>query len=89
VKPSEPTAYLAIVLALASAVSGTPPPKNLAAIGVVGLAGEVRRVTGVQRRFAEAHRLGFTRALVPPDWAKSWRECGGRIWPMGRRHCAR
>jgi DNA repair protein RadA/Sms len=37
------------------------------AIGEVGLAGEVRRVTGVQRRLAEAHRLGFTHALVPGD----------------------
>lgn len=37
------------------------------AIGEVGLAGEVRRVTGVQRRLAEAARLGFTQALVPAD----------------------
>jgi DNA repair protein RadA/Sms len=36
----------------------------------VGLAGEVRRVTGVQRRLAEAHRLGFTHALVPSDPGK-------------------
>ena len=38
--------------------------------GEVGLAGEVRRVTGVQRRLAEAARLGFTHALVPPDPGK-------------------
>ncbi|HUZ26068.1 MAG TPA: DNA repair protein RadA, partial [Streptosporangiaceae bacterium] len=36
------------------------------AIGEVGLAGEIRRVTGVQRRLAEAQRLGFRRAIVPP-----------------------
>jgi len=36
----------------------------------VGLAGEVRRVTGVQRRLSEAHRLGFTHALVPGDPGK-------------------
>jgi DNA repair protein RadA/Sms len=40
------------------------------AIGEVGLAGEVRRVTGVQRRLAEAARLGFARVLVPPDPGK-------------------
>ncbi|MEV7864434.1 hypothetical protein AB0O86_38330 [Streptomyces hirsutus] len=34
------------------------------AIGEVGLAGEVRRVTGAQRRPAEAARPDFTRALV-------------------------
>jgi DNA repair protein RadA/Sms len=31
------------------------------------LAGEIRRVTGTQRRLAEAERMGFVRALVPPD----------------------
>src|SRR5690606_27663052 len=55
VKLTEPAADLAVALALASAASDTPLPKNLVAIGEVGLAGEVRRVTGVQRRLAEAH----------------------------------
>jgi DNA repair protein RadA/Sms len=67
VKLTEPAADLAVALALASAASDTPLPKNLVAVGEVGLAGEVRRVTGVQRRLAEAARLGFTHALVPPD----------------------
>ena len=70
VKLSEPAADLGVALALASAASDTPLPKNLVAIGEVGLAGEVRRVTGVQRRLAEAHRLGFTHALVPADPGK-------------------
>ncbi len=67
VRLSEPAADLAVALALASAAGDTPLPKNLVAIGEVGLAGEVRRVTGVQRRLTEAHRLGFTHALVPQD----------------------
>ena len=67
VRITEPAADLAVALALASAASDTPLPKNLVAIGEVGLAGEVRRVTGVQRRLAEAARLGFTQALVPSD----------------------
>ncbi|MGW5121033.1 DNA repair protein RadA [Streptomyces noursei] len=70
VKLSEPAADLAVALALASAASDTPLPKNLVAIGEVGLAGEVRRVTGVQRRLSEAARLGFTHALVPSDPGK-------------------
>ncbi|GGX12079.1 DNA repair protein RadA [Streptomyces noursei] len=70
VKLSEPAADLAVALALASAASDTPLPKNLVAIGEVGLAGEVRRVTGVQRRLSEAARLGFTHALVPTDPGK-------------------
>ena len=34
-------------------------------MGEVGLAGEIRKVTGVQQRIAEAARLGFKRAMVP------------------------
>jgi DNA repair protein RadA/Sms len=64
---AEPAADLALALAVASAVRDEPLPPDLVAIGEVGLAGEVRRVPGVGRRLAEAARLGFTRALVPPD----------------------
>lgn len=70
VRLTEPAADLAVALALASAASDTPLPMNLVAIGEVGLAGEVRRVTGVQRRLSEAARLGFTHALVPSDPGK-------------------
>lgn len=63
----EPAADLAVALAVGSAVSDTTLPQGTVAVGEVGLAGEVRRVTGVGRRLAEAARLGFTRALVPPD----------------------
>jgi len=64
---TEPAADLAVALAVVSSVSETPLPSGLVAVGEVGLAGELRRVTGVQRRLAEAQRMGFTHALVPPD----------------------
>jgi DNA repair protein RadA/Sms len=63
----EPAADLAVILAVASAYRDTPIPGGLVVIGEVGLAGEVRRVPNVARRLAEAARLGFTKALVPPD----------------------
>jgi DNA repair protein RadA/Sms len=66
----EPAADLALMLAVASAHWETPIPPGLVMIGEVGLAGEVRRVQNVPRRLAEAARLGFTRALVPPDSGK-------------------
>jgi DNA repair protein RadA/Sms len=66
VRLAEPAADLALALAVAGGVADTPLPADLVAVGEVGLAGEVRRVTGVRRRLAEAARLGFTRALVPP-----------------------
>ena len=40
-------------------------PRRLIALGEVGLAGDLRRVPGVERRLAEAARLGFELALVP------------------------
>jgi DNA repair protein RadA/Sms len=63
----EPAADLAIALAVASAARDAALPPGLVVIGEVGLSGEVRRVGGVGRRLAEAARLGFTRALVPPE----------------------
>jgi DNA repair protein RadA/Sms len=67
VRLGEPAADLATALAVASASRDAALPGRLVAIGEVGLAGEVRPVTGVHRRLAEAARLGFTWALVPPE----------------------
>ncbi|HEY2766596.1 MAG TPA: DNA repair protein RadA [Pseudonocardiaceae bacterium] len=64
---TEPAADLAIALAVASAAGDLLLPPNAVAIGEVGLAGEVRNVTGMRRRLVEAARLGFRHALVPPD----------------------
>mgnify|MGYP000005480650 CR=1 FL=1 len=64
-KMTEPAADLALALAVASAAKGLALPSDLVAIGEVGLAGEIRKVSGVNRRLQEAYRLGFKRALVP------------------------
>jgi DNA repair protein RadA/Sms len=62
---TEPSVDLAVGLAVASAIANVSVPADLVAIGEVGLAGEIRRVTGIQRRIAEAERLGFRRAIIP------------------------
>ncbi|OLE22656.1 MAG: DNA repair protein RadA [Actinobacteria bacterium 13_1_20CM_3_71_11] len=62
----EPAADLGMALAVASATHDLPLAADLVAIGEVGLTGEVRRVGAVPRRLAEAARLGFRFALVPP-----------------------
>jgi DNA repair protein RadA/Sms len=67
VRLGEPAADLAVTLAVAGAATNRALPIDLVAIGEVGLAGEVRAVTGLARRLAEASRLGFRRALVPSD----------------------
>ncbi len=65
IRSSEPATDLPVLLAVASALQGVGGPADLVAMGEVGLAGEVRQVPGVDRRLAEAERLGFRRALVP------------------------
>lgn len=67
VRLADPGVDLAVALAVASSALDLPLRHGTVAIGEVGLAGEVRRVPGVERRLAEAARLGFTRALVPRD----------------------
>ena len=56
---------LAVALAIASAFLDVAMPTSAVAIGEVGLAGDLRQVTGMDRRLTEAARLGFTYALVP------------------------
>ena len=61
----DPSSDLAVAMAMASAYADLPLPTTTVVIGEVGLAGDLRRVTGMDRRLAEAARLGFTEALVP------------------------
>ncbi len=61
----EPSVDLALALAVASAAVNLALPPDLIAIGEVGLAGEIRRVNGLQQRAQEAHRLGFKKAILP------------------------
>ena len=61
----EPAADLAAVLALASSFRDKTVPKDLAAIGEVGLTGELRTVNALGQRLAEVQRLGFTKCMIP------------------------
>ncbi len=61
----EPAADLALIVALASSFRDKPVPFDLAAIGEVGLTGELRAVHAINQRLSEVRRLGFTKCLVP------------------------
>ena len=61
----EPAADLAAVIALASSYLDKPVPGDLAAIGEVGLTGELRAVNQLSQRVSEVRRLGFKRCVVP------------------------
>lgn len=62
---TDPAADLAIAAAVASATWDLEFPQKVVALGEVGLAGELRRIPGVDRRLAEAYRLGFDTAIIP------------------------
>lgn len=65
VRLNETSVDLALALAVAGSTVEQALSTSLIALGEVGLAGEVRVVPGVQRRLAEAARLGFKHAVVP------------------------
>jgi len=64
IKVKEPACDLAVALAIASSFKDTPPPKKTIAIGEIGLAGEIRPVSFVEKRLKEAIKLGFTQCLI-------------------------
>ncbi|WP_293179137.1 DNA repair protein RadA [Oceanithermus sp.] len=61
----DPGLDLAVALAVYSAVMGRPVAPELAAVGEVGLAGEVRSVASLEARLREGERAGFERVLRP------------------------
>ena len=60
----EPAGDLAVAVALASSVYDRPLPHDAIFLGEVGLAGEIRPVSQVERRLAEADRLGMRTAYL-------------------------
>ena len=60
----EPASDLAVVAALCSAVCDRPVPADALFVGEVGLGGEVRPVAALERRVAEADRLGFRNVFL-------------------------
>ncbi len=63
----EPAADLALCLAVASSLSDRTLPADVAAMGEVGLLGEVRPIPHMDRRLAECARLGFEQVICPRD----------------------
>ena len=61
----EPALDLPIAIALASSLRDRPVTPSTIAVGEVGLLGELRPVSGLERRLREAARLGYVRAIVP------------------------
>lgn len=65
IRLTEPAADLAICMAIASASKGMQLKQNAVVFGEVGLSGEVRHVPFIEKRIAEAKKLGFDVAIGP------------------------
>ena len=66
----EPAADMAVLIAAASAARDKPVSDTLAAVGEVGLTGEIRAVGQLSQRLSEIHRLGFTQCIIPRNGTK-------------------
>ncbi len=65
IRVTEPAADLALALAIASSFRNQPVKPELVAVGEVGLSGELRSAPQMERRLAEAARLGFGGCVLP------------------------
>lgn len=64
-KMIEPATDLAIILAVASGFKNRPVPDDIAAVGEVGLTGEIRSCSFLESRISEAEKMGFKKIIVP------------------------
>jgi len=71
----EPAADLATALAVASSFLDRPLGADLAAVGEIGLSGEIRSVSALNQRLSEIERLGFKRCVIPSHVRDEIRKC--------------
>lgn len=71
---ADPAIDLAVIVAIMSSNFDITVPLTTAFIGEVGLSGEIRNVTRIEQRVAEAEKLGFERIFIPKDNLKGTRD---------------
>jgi DNA repair protein RadA/Sms len=64
-KIAEPACDLAVALAIASAFKNKPLPKEMIVLGEIGLGGELRTISQIEKRIIEAEKLGFKTVIAP------------------------
>ncbi|MCM1377086.1 MAG: DNA repair protein RadA [Clostridium sp.] len=64
-KVVDPAIDLAVIVAIMSSNFDVVVPHTTAFVGEVGLSGEIRTVTRIEQRVAEAQKLGFERIFIP------------------------
>lgn len=71
IKIDEPAIDLAVCAAVASSVKNQSAKHNFVVLGEVGLGGEIRSVSHIEKRIQEAEKLGFDTVIVPQNNVKS------------------
>lgn len=65
IRINEPAIDLGIILAASSSLKNIPIQNGTIAIGEVGLTGEIRSVSQIEKRLKEAEKLGFKKCIIP------------------------
>ena len=74
IRINEPGIDLGIVLSVVSSYKNKPIPNDIVIIGEVGLTGEVRRVSQIDKQLKEAEKLGFKKCIIPENNKKLLKE---------------
>ena len=83
IRIDETAADAGTALAMISSIRDIPVPEDLICIGEIGLSGEIRAVSRVDRRIGEAIRLGFTQIAIPHGNAEKYKAPEGiRVIPL-------
>lgn len=64
-KIDEPAADLGVCMAIYAGIKDLCIPNDMIFIGEVGLGGEIRAVSQIEKRLSESYKMGFSRAIVP------------------------
>jgi len=80
----EPAVDLSVIAAIVSSHKSIEIPKQMVFIGEVGLTGEVRSVSNIQKRVSESVKMGFTEIIMPKENAKLFKEnnFGAKIYAV-------
>ena len=84
-KVNDPALDMAVVCAILSSNLDVPIRRDICFAGEVGLSGEIRHVTRIDQRIAEAQKMGFNTILVPKGNVKSGAKFGGiKVQEVGK-----
>ncbi len=76
VKITEPAIDLGMALSIVSSIKDLPVDSHTVAVGEIGLGGEIRAVSQIEKRIGEAKKLGFKHILIPKNNRKALKATG-------------